>query len=72
MNSLQSFSSVAVSTPGGMARHFRVQYQTESDGVWHMHATYRNRTVAEASVDDLIRRGLRARLVAYDICASAN
>jgi len=72
MNSAYGSPSVAVATPGGLARQYRVQYQTEVDGIWHMHATYRTRSSAEQCLSELAGKGYRARLVAYDRCASAN
>jgi len=63
--------SVAVSSPGGAARQFRVQYFDAPTGQWQMFATFRSPDLAQSCLDDLIRTGLQARLINYRICPVA-
>jgi len=63
--------AVAVSTPGGMARQFRVQYQTAPQAPWEMYATFRTRELAACCMDRLRREGYEARIVDYSICPAA-
>ena len=62
---------VAVSTPGGFARQFRVQYHSATEPDWHFYATFRIREPAVDCLDRLQRRGYEARLVSYAICPFA-
>lgn len=63
---------VAVSSPGiGLARQYRVQYQTESSSLWQMYASFANLEQAQACIDSIQQRGCRARLVHYTICPAA-
>jgi hypothetical protein len=63
--------SVAVSGPGGVARQYRVQYQTPEDGDWHMYASFRSRDLAEDCERQLNKRGYKSRVVAYALCPTA-
>jgi hypothetical protein len=72
MNSTQGCYSVAVSSPGGVARQYRVQYQSERDGEWRMFATFRTRDLAEECEKQLKKRGYASRIVAYSICPFAS
>jgi len=67
-----SSPSLAVSTPGGLARQYRVQVFDRSDGYWHLYRSFRTRCLALGSLQELQGRGLLARLVAYTICASSH
>jgi len=71
MNLAQGCYSVAVSSPGGMARQYRVQYQTAKDGDWTMFATFRSRDLAEDCQSQLKKRGYASRIVTYAICPTA-
>ena len=71
MNSTQGCYSVAASSPGGMARQYRVQYQAVQDGDWRMFATFRTRDLAEDCESQLKKRGYQSRIVAYAICPVA-
>ena len=61
----------AVSSPGGLPRQYRVQYQQPGSQLWHVEGCYRDRTAAEAALDELRRQGLPARLIEYPYCAAA-
>jgi hypothetical protein len=61
----------AVSSPGGLPRQYRVQYQQPGSQLWHVEGCYRRREDAEAALDNLRRQGLSARLVEYRHCAAA-
>lgn len=63
---------VAVSSPGGLARQFRVQYLGASDAAWRMYASFSRPEPAEACLTTLRQRGIEARLIKYQICAAAN
>jgi hypothetical protein len=63
---------LAVSAPGGMARHFRVQIQVDQHpDEWHLHATFRNLTEAQACLRGLLGQGLPARVVGYQTLPTA-
>lgn len=57
---------LAVSTPGGAARQYRVQYQSADEG-WRSHGSFCRQQQAEACLADLRARGLQARVVRYAI-----
>jgi hypothetical protein len=63
---------VAVSSPGGLARQFRVQYLAPSTAAWRLYANFSRPEQAEACLVTLRERGIQARLVKYQICAVAN
>ena len=60
--------SVAVSTPGGMARQCVVQYQPVTGGSWQRYQSFLKIDQARHCLDSLQKRGLRSRLVIYPIC----
>jgi hypothetical protein len=61
----------AVSSPGGPARHYRVQYQRPGSPTWHVEGCYRRREDAERGLEALRHQGLAVRLVEYRFCAAA-
>ncbi len=63
--------SVAVSTPGGMAPQFVVQYQPVTGGSWQRYESFLKIGQARHCLDSLEQRGLRSRLVIYHICPAA-
>ena len=63
--------SVAVSSPGGVARQYRVQYRYGSGGDWQMHGSFRNQELAENCASELQRQGRETRVVAYALCPTA-
>lgn len=70
--STQSAKSVrAVSTPGGLPRQYRVQYQQPGSSLWHVQGAYRQREEADRAVELLQRNGLTARVVEYRFCPAA-
>jgi hypothetical protein len=71
MNVTSGCYSVAVSSPGGMARQYRVQYHRAADEEWRMYATFRTRELAEDCVKRLRKRGFESRIVTYAICPTA-
>ncbi|MCA9209235.1 MAG: hypothetical protein KDA55_12800 [Planctomycetales bacterium] len=60
---------LAPSTPGGMARHFRIQYHPLDTEPWLHFASYKDRQQAELCLRRLRQRGIPARLVANLIAA---
>ncbi len=58
----------AVGFPGGLARHFRVQYFDYRELGWRMYATYGRRDAAEECSEQLARNGRQARVVDYSVC----
>jgi len=71
MGSTSGCLAVAVSNPGGVARQYRVQYQSSADGEWHLFATFRSRDLAENCLKQLRERGGASRVVSYSICPTA-
>ena len=61
-----------VSTPGGLGRQCRVQFQAACDSQWRMYASFRHQDSALACADGLIGRGLLARVVSYNFCPAAS
>jgi len=77
MNGSNGCHSVAASTPGGMARQFRVQILGDSSregrGVkWHMVKSFRTRDLADECAGELNSNGREARVVSYNICPAAS
>lgn len=62
---------VAVSSPGGAARQYRVQYHKPAESDWHLYATFRSRDEAEDCEKQLQQRGLESRVVAFSLCPTA-
>ena len=62
---------VAVSSPGGVARQFRVQYLGTADDSWRLYANFSRCDQAEECLLSLRQRGIPARLVKYQCCAAA-
>ena len=60
--------SVAVSTPGGIARQCVVQYQPVVGEAWQRYQSFLKIDQARHCLDSLQKRGLRSRLVIYPIC----
>ncbi len=63
--------TVAASSPGGMARQFRVQFQSLATNDWQCHGTYRNREQAEAAMALLDKEGQKVRLICYNACPAS-
>lgn len=63
--------TLAVSTPGGVARQYRVQYVDPADASWRMFAAFNRREPAERCLHSLQQRGQHARLISYAICPTA-
>jgi len=61
----------AVSSPGGPARQYRVQYQHPGSSLWQVYGCYRQRQEAEQVVAALHERGLLARWIDYRLPAAA-
>ena len=57
--------TIAASTPGGVARQFRVQYQVAGEANWRLFSTFRHQESANSCLEDLTNRGLIARLVPH-------
>jgi|GEM_PF-2018304 len=56
----------AAAAPGGAAHQFRVQVPaTDRASRWGLHASFRDRTTAQACFEALRRAGTSARLVIY-------
>ena len=62
---------VAVSSPGGVARQFRVQIQNHVNGPWQMFAVFGQREQAEQCVEMLRENGYAARLIRFSIFPAA-
>jgi hypothetical protein len=60
--------SVAVSSPGGVARQYRVQFRRQAAGDWQLHGSFRSRDQAEKCANQLQREGCESRVVAYALC----
>ena len=58
-------NTIAVSAPGGMSRHYRIQYQLGSKSGWQMFAVHRRRESAEHCLAGLLANGYVARMVTY-------
>jgi hypothetical protein len=56
---------VACSCPGGPAPQFRVQYLRPHGSIWQRYASFRQRERAERCAQDLLARGLVARVILY-------
>ncbi len=52
------------SIPGGLARHWRVQFQSDGEADWRMFAAFARPELADACLHDLQSRGIHARVVA--------
>ena len=63
--------SVAVSSPGGVARQYRVQYRHGLDRDWRMYATFRTPEQAEDCEKQLQEKDYETRVVAYALCPTA-
>ena len=63
--------TVAVSNPGGLARHYRVQYWESAESGWQKHGTFTQRRQAESDCEQLRQRGCLVRIVQYSICPAA-
>jgi len=72
MKTAQSCRSVAVSSPGGLSRQYRVQVFNSHEGEWRLHDAFRSQKLAEECVAELREEGQLARAVAYKICPTAN
>ena len=59
---------VAVSSPGGSARHFRVQFRDVGDTDWRLAGSFRHPPEAQQSLDRLQHEGYEARVIAFNIC----
>ena len=69
-----AFSSdhhIAASSPGGMARHYRLQVFDTANDSWRREGTFRFAEEAEAEAHSLRSRGLHARIVSYRMCPVA-
>ncbi len=64
-------AAVAVSTAGGQARHFRVQYRTQSGDGWLRYATFDDLEPANSCLRQLTDRGYAARLIRFAIAPAA-
>ena len=67
-SSAQRYRCVAVSTPGGSAPHFRVQYRLDPRDDWRLSGSFRVPEDAHRSLVQLQRDGFQARLIQYRIC----
>ena len=61
----------AVSTPGGLARQFRVQYKTPDRAAWRIYGSYRDQESAETIMQQLEEAGWQARLIECRLCPAA-
>ncbi|MCO6454749.1 MAG: hypothetical protein J5I93_05560 [Pirellulaceae bacterium] len=59
---------VAVSTPGGPARHFRVQFRRPSELDWRLCASFQVLEAARDREAQLRHEGFQARVVEFRIC----
>ena len=62
---------VAVSSPGGSARHFRVQYRVPGESGWRLCGSFQCEDEAHDKLEKLERDGLQTRLVRFGICPAA-
>jgi hypothetical protein len=64
---------LAVNSPGGgRARQFRVQYQREAQADWRLFGSFQRHDRARDCIDELRRRGVRARMIRYAMYPTAN
>jgi hypothetical protein len=61
----------AASSPGGLARQFRVQYQSAGSANWRVFGSFRHRQDAETAMKSLQSEGYRSRLVEFRFCPAA-
>lgn len=67
-----SCKRVVASCPGaGMARQFRVQYQSSAGSDWRMFASFERSTPAEECLAILRREGMQVRLIDFNRCPTA-
>ncbi len=71
MTSSSSQVAIAVSSPGGMARQYRVQYRSRPNTDWRMGGIFKNRESAQKCLEQFQKNGQLARLVSYGICPAA-
>jgi hypothetical protein len=61
----------AVSSPGGLARQYRVQFQAADSALWRVFGSFRERRQAENALARLREEGYATRLIDCRICPAA-
>lgn len=69
--SAEQTATFAVSSPGGLARQFRVQLYQPDESSWRLYGIFRRRDEAQSSLENMRKRGYRARLIESDFCPTA-
>ncbi len=64
-------SLTTANSPGGVARHFRIQVFDDQQQTWKMYGSYLQRQQAEQRTQLLLQNGVPARLVEYTRCPTA-
>ncbi|MFT5524278.1 MAG: hypothetical protein ACI9G1_003588 [Pirellulaceae bacterium] len=59
------------STPGGVARQYRVQYRQQRARQWQLYGCYTSLESANACSSQLSNEGFAARVIHYAICPTA-
>jgi hypothetical protein len=67
-HSLPGRRYVAVSTPGGTARHYRLQFRQAGDLQWRLYGSFQREDEAHRNLDRLAQDGYQTRLVRFNIC----
>ena len=62
---------LAVNSPQGLARQFRVQFISPAEATWQFFATFAHEDKAQACLQSLLCRGYEARIIRYNLPAAA-
>ena len=65
MSPIAEMYPLAVSAPGGMPRHFRIQYRENDKSSWQLFAIYLQPEAAKESMAGLLEDGNETRMIAY-------
>ena len=63
--------TLVASTPGGLARQYRVQFLPPGEKDWQLFASFKKREPAVTCAQDLQSRGITARILAFRMCPTA-
>ena len=65
MSRITEMNPLAVSAPGGMPRHFRIQYRANDESSWQLFAIYVQPEAAKECMAGLLENGYETRMIAY-------
>jgi hypothetical protein len=63
--------AIAVASPGGFCRQFKVQYREQNEPVWHQSAVFQNDRLARQRAQQLRQSGLEARVIHFRLPVAA-